>query len=349
MRFVATKRDIVRHAGVRARLAALARSIMLVIFGIYLSSIHVSEPVEIGIDTWKVVGQARIIVPGRALRIDRREYGGVGRVDVLEDRHGVCTRIILASTTPRGMRMRIGVVCCERWDWLGSCVRDTLPHGLIRPGDAGTLKDVLVHGSQRHVAEILESRRHTKRGVLKRKGNNVPDPFNRHREGVTREALTDDNLDAAKIVRGTPVVLLEQLLTKVGEFQGLEIAVLREFCDVVSKGGHPQGESARPPLGFEGLTKAMRKNMRPARLAVERSRSCTSQPPLRYGGDREIYAMSRPSTKRRAWNMTESRKLVHDLVNCDTFGGFQECMETWKGVPAAKLGTKQHIVGTPGD
>jgi hypothetical protein len=64
--------------------------------------------------------------------------------------------------------------------------------------------------------------------VLEGEGDDVLDPLDRHRRGVSREAFADDNLDAAEVVARVPVVLLQELLSKRRKLQWFELAVLRE-------------------------------------------------------------------------------------------------------------------------
>lgn len=59
------------------------------------------------------------------------------------------------------------------------------------------------------------------------------------------------------------------------------------------------------------------------------------------------YATSLPSMNSRASNFTFSGNLLYELVNLLTTGGFQEWMDTRKGVPVGRLGTKQQTVGRP--
>jgi hypothetical protein len=47
--------------------------------------------------------------------------------------------------------------------------------------------------------------------MLERKSNNILDTLQRHREGIAREALADDDLDAAGVVARGPVTLTEKL------------------------------------------------------------------------------------------------------------------------------------------
>lgn len=64
--------------------------------------------------------------------------------------------------------------------------------------------------------------------MLKGECDNILDPLHGQRERVAREAFTDDNLDAAEVVGGMPVILSKKLLTKTWEFQRLEVSVLRD-------------------------------------------------------------------------------------------------------------------------
>lgn len=65
--------------------------------------------------------------------------------------------------------------------------------------------------------------------MLERKGYNILDSLERHRQRVARETFADDNLDAANIIRRAPMTLVEQLLPEIWELQRLKLAVLREI------------------------------------------------------------------------------------------------------------------------
>jgi hypothetical protein len=50
--------------------------------------------------------------------------------------------------------------------------------------------------------------------MLKRESHDIFDTLNRRSERVTGEPLTDDYLDAAEVVAGSPMVLVEKLTTE---------------------------------------------------------------------------------------------------------------------------------------
>jgi hypothetical protein len=70
--------------------------------------------------------------------------------------------------------------------------------------------------------------------MLKGKRHNVLDPLYRHGERVPREAFADDDLDAANIIAGVPMVLIQQLATEVRKPEALKFARLRELFNSMS-------------------------------------------------------------------------------------------------------------------
>lgn len=116
--------------------------------------------------------------------------------------------------------------------------------------------------------------------MLEREGNYVLDPLNWHGEGISRETLAEDDLDPAEIVSRTPVILVKEFLAEIRELQRLEITILREFWLIV--------RASMFMTLREGLTKAMRKNVRPVTLAVKSSGSFLASVPFLCRRDTDL-------------------------------------------------------------
>lgn len=66
--------------------------------------------------------------------------------------------------------------------------------------------------------------------MLKREGDHIFDSLGRIGRRVSREAFTDDNLDASYIIARAPMVLVEELTAERGELERLKLSLLRHFC-----------------------------------------------------------------------------------------------------------------------
>lgn len=80
------------------------------------------------------------------------------------------------------------------------------------------------------IGSEMQENQHTERRMLKGECDNILDPLHGQRKRVAWEAFTDDNLYAAKVVSGMPVILSKKLLTKVWEPQRLKVSILRDTC-----------------------------------------------------------------------------------------------------------------------
>ena len=80
------------------------------------------------------------------------------------------------------------------------------------------------------VSKSHNARLHTHWCMLERKRHNILDSFKRHRLRVSGEALAQHNLDSTELVGRAPIVLVQQLLSKGGKSESLEITILRKVC-----------------------------------------------------------------------------------------------------------------------
>lgn len=65
--------------------------------------------------------------------------------------------------------------------------------------------------------------------MLKGECNQVFDSFNGNRGRIARKSFADDDLDAAHVVCGTPVALLQQLASEGRKLEVLELAISVEI------------------------------------------------------------------------------------------------------------------------
>lgn len=80
--------------------------------------------------------------------------------------------------------------------------------------------------------DLVDWPRLTKRSVLESKGCHIFHSLDRNRHGATRESLADDELDAAEVVRWAPPSLLQDVVQKYREPQGVEISIFGEVCEI---------------------------------------------------------------------------------------------------------------------